>query len=131
MERASHDLRAVITTYEGKHNHDVPAARGSGSYTMNRPQPVTSNSAPMAIRPSAMTGHPNGMNYPNPARLQMAQNQTPYTLQMLQDPNSFAFSGFGNSTVPYGSNQIQQTENSLAMAKEEPRDDPFFDSFLN
>uniref|UniRef100_A0A7N0V988 WRKY domain-containing protein n=1 Tax=Kalanchoe fedtschenkoi TaxID=63787 RepID=A0A7N0V988_KALFE len=32
VERASHDLRAVITTYEGKHNHDVPAARGSGSH---------------------------------------------------------------------------------------------------
>ncbi|KAL0316441.1 UNVERIFIED_CONTAM: putative WRKY transcription factor 33 [Sesamum radiatum] len=31
VERASHDLRAVITTYEGKHNHDVPAPRGSGS----------------------------------------------------------------------------------------------------
>ncbi|GFZ19941.1 WRKY DNA-binding protein 33 [Actinidia rufa] len=33
VERASHDLRAVITTYEGKHNHDVPAARGSGSHS--------------------------------------------------------------------------------------------------
>lgn len=29
VERASHDLKAVITTYEGKHNHDVPAARNS------------------------------------------------------------------------------------------------------
>lgn len=29
MERASHDLKSVITTYEGKHNHDVPAARAS------------------------------------------------------------------------------------------------------
>lgn len=29
MERASHDLKSVITTYEGKHNHDVPAARSS------------------------------------------------------------------------------------------------------
>ncbi|KAL2926108.1 putative WRKY transcription factor 33 [Bienertia sinuspersici] len=36
IERASHDLRAVITTYEGKHNHDVPAARGSGGITMPR-----------------------------------------------------------------------------------------------
>jgi len=26
VERASHDHRAVITTYEGKHNHDVPGA---------------------------------------------------------------------------------------------------------
>lgn len=27
VERASHDPKAVITTYEGKHNHDVPIAR--------------------------------------------------------------------------------------------------------
>lgn len=27
VERASHDLTSVITTYEGKHNHDVPVAR--------------------------------------------------------------------------------------------------------
>jgi len=30
VERASNDIKAVITTYEGKHNHDVPAARNSG-----------------------------------------------------------------------------------------------------
>ncbi|GFZ07381.1 WRKY family transcription factor family protein [Actinidia rufa] len=27
VERASHDPKAVITTYEGKHSHDVPAAK--------------------------------------------------------------------------------------------------------
>ncbi|KAA8538878.1 hypothetical protein F0562_025570 [Nyssa sinensis] len=30
VERASQDLKCVITTYEGKHNHEVPAARNSG-----------------------------------------------------------------------------------------------------
>jgi len=30
VERASNDPKAVITTYEGKHNHDVPAARNIG-----------------------------------------------------------------------------------------------------
>ncbi|KAL0306287.1 UNVERIFIED_CONTAM: putative WRKY transcription factor 20 [Sesamum radiatum] len=29
VERASHDPKAVITTYEGKHNHDVPTARNT------------------------------------------------------------------------------------------------------
>ncbi|MFQ6650432.1 hypothetical protein Gotur_023482 [Gossypium turneri] len=29
IERASHDPKAVITTYEGKHNHDVPTAKTS------------------------------------------------------------------------------------------------------
>lgn len=34
MERASHDPKAVITTYEGKHNHDVPTARSSSHDTV-------------------------------------------------------------------------------------------------
>ncbi|KAJ6835394.1 putative WRKY transcription factor 4 [Iris pallida] len=33
VERASTDIKAVITTYEGKHNHDVPAARNSSHNT--------------------------------------------------------------------------------------------------
>ncbi|CAA6670142.1 unnamed protein product [Spirodela intermedia] len=36
VERASHDLKSVITTYEGKHNHDVPVAR-SNSHTGTGP----------------------------------------------------------------------------------------------
>ncbi|KAL0320856.1 UNVERIFIED_CONTAM: putative WRKY transcription factor 20 [Sesamum radiatum] len=31
VERAFHDPKAVITTYESKHNHDVPTARNSNS----------------------------------------------------------------------------------------------------
>ncbi|KAJ4980583.1 hypothetical protein NE237_031420 [Protea cynaroides] len=34
VERASNDPKAVITTYEGKHNHDVPAARSSSHDTL-------------------------------------------------------------------------------------------------
>ena len=33
VERASHDPKAVITTYEGKHNHDVPVVRNSSHDT--------------------------------------------------------------------------------------------------
>ncbi|KAJ7960873.1 putative WRKY transcription factor [Quillaja saponaria] len=33
VERASHDPKAVITTYEGKHNHDVPTAKSSSHDT--------------------------------------------------------------------------------------------------
>jgi WRKY transcription factor 2 len=32
VERASNDLESVITTYEGKHNHEVPAARSSSGH---------------------------------------------------------------------------------------------------
>ncbi|KAL4366836.1 hypothetical protein GQ457_05G017580 [Hibiscus cannabinus] len=35
VERASTDPKAVVTTYEGKHNHDVPAARNSSHNTVN------------------------------------------------------------------------------------------------
>ncbi|XP_068326920.1 probable WRKY transcription factor 3 [Pyrus communis] len=35
IERASTDPKAVITTYEGKHNHEVPASKTSSHYTGN------------------------------------------------------------------------------------------------
>ncbi|KAE8734588.1 putative WRKY transcription factor 3 [Hibiscus syriacus] len=35
VERASTDPKAVITTYEGKHNHDVPASKTSSHNTAN------------------------------------------------------------------------------------------------
>ncbi|PSR95551.1 WRKY transcription factor [Actinidia chinensis var. chinensis] len=34
VERASHDPKAVITTYEGKHSHDVPAAKSRSHDTV-------------------------------------------------------------------------------------------------
>ncbi|XP_028777867.1 probable WRKY transcription factor 20 isoform X2 [Neltuma alba] len=40
VERASHDPKAVITTYEGKHNHDVPTARSSSHDTAGPAAPV-------------------------------------------------------------------------------------------
>lgn len=130
VERASHDLRAVITTYEGKHNHDVPAPRGSGSYTINRP-PTNNNTtsyAPTAIRPS-----PVPASYSNPLQnsrgLTNSNSQAPFTLEMLQNSGSYGYSGNGNSVVPY-SNQTQEQYGSFAVTKEEPDDNSFFDSFL-
>lgn len=64
MERASHDNRAVITTYEGKHNHDVPVGRVAGA---SRALPTSSSSDSSAvIWPAAV--------------------QAPYTLEMLTNP---------------------------------------------
>lgn len=131
VERASHDLRAVITTYEGKHNHDVPAARGSGSHSINRPLPSNNNnniSAATAIRPSAITHQINNSvnnHHLHNLRLPTSEGQAPFTLEMLQSPGSF----FGNAIGSY-MNQQQVTDNVYSRAKEEPRDDMFFETLL-
>ncbi|XP_073047920.1 probable WRKY transcription factor 20 isoform X1 [Primulina eburnea] len=47
VERASNDPKAVITTYEGKHNHDVPTARNnSHEFAGNTPYTITSKIRP-------------------------------------------------------------------------------------
>lgn len=132
VERASHDLRAVITTYEGKHNHDVPAARGSGGGN-NRPlisNPTSNNSimTTTAIRPSAIT-HNNTNN--------SIQNFRGDGLGMLQGQGSFGFSGYGNQMGSFmnqnhsANNNNQHSENGFSSrAKEEPRDDTFLESLL-
>ena len=139
VERASHDLRAVITTYEGKHNHDVPAARGSGGHSVNRPLPNNNNNnAVPAIRPSAMAAHNMTNHSANNHPLQnlrlptSSEGQVPFTLEMLQSPGSFAFAGFGNSGANSYMTQSQLSDNAMySKAKEEPRDDnSFLDSLL-
>ncbi|PKU87097.1 WRKY transcription factor SUSIBA2 isoform X2 [Dendrobium catenatum] len=40
VERASHDPKAVITTYEGKHNHDVPAAKTTNNNNRESSPPL-------------------------------------------------------------------------------------------
>ncbi|CAI0378956.1 unnamed protein product [Linum tenue] len=49
VERASHDPKAVITTYEGKHNHDVPAAKNSSSHDAAAAAAAMSSSSPLRI----------------------------------------------------------------------------------
>lgn len=128
MERASHDLRAVITTYEGKHNHDVPAARGSGSRSLSLPDNntnSTNNNTTIPIR-SAPVLHPinnhltNGMNPIRNSR--QSSSDSPFTLEMLPSPGGYGFSGLLSS--PLGSYMNE------SHTKEEPRDDMFFDSLL-
>ncbi|KAF8402547.1 hypothetical protein HHK36_010632 [Tetracentron sinense] len=124
VERASHDLREVITTYEGKHNHDVPAARG----TVSRPS-TDNNNVAMAIRPQANHSNHTTSNLPHNIRLPASEAQSPFTLETLQSPGSFGFSGYGNFMGSYMS-QSQQTESVFPRAKEEPTDDMFFESLL-
>ncbi|PWZ16908.1 WRKY transcription factor WRKY24 [Zea mays] len=60
VERACHDARAVITTYEGKHNHDVPVGRGAASRA--------AAAAPLLGSGGGQMDH---------------RHQQPYTLEML------------------------------------------------
>ncbi|GMH12353.1 hypothetical protein Nepgr_014194 [Nepenthes gracilis] len=83
IERASHDLRSVITTYEGKHNHDVPATRGSGSHIAARPPPQTGNSSTveaMAIKPS--------VNYANNAANSHTLHKPPLSMPASMERQS-------------------------------------------
>ncbi|KAK1351553.1 WRKY-type transcription factor [Heracleum sosnowskyi] len=126
VERASHDLRAVITTYEGKHNHDVPAPRGAGSYHVNRPlSDATTANAPTVVRPTT-----NYTNTLENTRAPMTNGQAPFTLEMLQGQGSYGLSRFVNSTNSYV-NRAQQPNGQFAAAKEEPGyNESFLNSFL-
>ncbi|KAK2652893.1 hypothetical protein Ddye_012749 [Dipteronia dyeriana] len=125
VERASHDLRAVITTYEGKHNHDVPAARGSGSRSLSLPN-NNNNNASLAIRAPAMSNHSNNpmVNPLRNVRLPSSDGQAPFSLEMLQSPGGYGFSGLLASPLGSYMNEGNPT------TKEEPRDDLFFESLL-
>ncbi|KAK4358044.1 hypothetical protein RND71_023654 [Anisodus tanguticus] len=54
VERAATDPKAVITTYEGKHNHDVPAARNSSHNTANNSMSQLRPHNPVVDKPAAM-----------------------------------------------------------------------------
>ncbi|KAI5019005.1 hypothetical protein ZWY2020_043893 [Hordeum vulgare] len=129
VERASQDLRAVVTTYEGKHNHDVPAARGSGAaaarYRAATLQPAASYlqgaGGYSSLRPDGFGGLDDGGA---PAEM-----------------SGFALSGFNNPSYSYASMQEQQQPQQqqqqndamyydASRAKDEPRDDMFFGQSL-
>jgi hypothetical protein len=52
IERSSQDPNAIITTYEGKHSHDVPAARNSSHAAANA-NGSCSTSVPHRVQSSA------------------------------------------------------------------------------
>ncbi|XXG49577.1 hypothetical protein AAC387_Pa02g3727 [Persea americana] len=55
VERASHDLKSVITTYEGKHNHEVPAARNSSHINSGNGNAPSAPNAQPAVNLSVAT----------------------------------------------------------------------------
>nr|AYU71090.1 transcription factor WRKY3 [Lilium regale] len=77
VERASNDPKAVITTYEGKHNHDVPAARNNSHNTAG---PAATNNIHMRV-PNA-----NSNNQPFLMRPDLRNNsQQPFSVQLKEE----------------------------------------------
>ncbi|KAL8262304.1 hypothetical protein R6Q59_026353 [Mikania micrantha] len=121
VERASHDLRSVITTYEGKHNHGVPS-RGGGSYATNQ-QPKSysitktgNNSMPETSLP--LTNYSYNVHG---KRGLSNENGQAYIDQKLED--------FGFMGSSYLNQDNWARDNLLAKTKEEPESEFIYNSF--
>uniref|UniRef100_A0A0A9G7H5 WRKY domain-containing protein n=1 Tax=Arundo donax TaxID=35708 RepID=A0A0A9G7H5_ARUDO len=75
IERSSQDPKAVITTYEGKHSHDVPAARNSSHATV-KCNTSSSNSLPH-----------RGQNSASSSRRADLQNDSSASSMLLKEEN--------------------------------------------
>ncbi|VFQ82474.1 unnamed protein product [Cuscuta campestris] len=98
VERACHDLKSVITTYEGKHNHDVPAARNSSHVNSG-----VSNSIPSHATPPTQAH----LHRPTPSQLHntMPRFEVPFSLASFGLPGRTqpgATPGFGLGINPQG-----------------------------
>ncbi|CAL9181647.1 unnamed protein product [Musa hybrid cultivar] len=150
IERASHDLKSVITTYEGKHNHDVPAAR-SNSHINSAPSNTAPISAPqphiLQQRPEPtqdcfvrFDGHTalNAFNFPGREQLG-STTSFPFALGQPGLTN-LAMAGLGPMAAmkmsvmppvhPYLAH-LQPTEAGYMIPKLEPKEETVPDSVLS
>lgn len=109
VERASHDLKSVITTYEGKHNHDVPAARNS-SHVNSQAQPQSSSMARFdySLQQGGPPSHAYGYGYGTGTGL-----------------GQMAMPGFGGSQ---GKFPVHQFVGQMMLPKGEPKVEPVSDA---
>lgn len=154
MERASHDLKSVITTYEGKHNHDVPAARNSShvnsgtSSTMpaqaaaavqthvHRPEPSQVHNSMTRFERSAAFG-----SFSLPGRQQQQLGPSPSFSFGMNQPGlaNLAMAGLGPGHVkmpvmpvhPYLAQQRPGNEMGFMLPKGEPKVEPMSEPGLN
>ncbi|GLT83783.1 hypothetical protein SLE2022_020540 [Rubroshorea leprosula] len=144
VERASHDLRSVITTYEGKHNHDVPAARSSSHVNSGGSSAVTAQTV------SAVQTH---AHQPEPVQVHSsmvrASSFGPITLpgrQQLGPSNAFSFgmnqpglaslamagSGPGQAKLPVlPVHPFMAQQRQFMLPKGEPKAEPISEPVLN
>lgn len=104
MERASHDLKFVITTYEGKHNHEVPTARSNNQ----------AGSSGACVLPSAANARvaltlPGNVTIPKPET--QVQNVAPHFDRKPEFSTEFLRPGFVGSfsdDMKFGSSSMCQ-----------------------
>ncbi|XP_027336197.1 probable WRKY transcription factor 33 [Abrus precatorius] len=131
VERAAHDMKAVITTYEGKHNHDVPVGRGNASYSMNKTS-LNNVTIPAPIRPSAVTNYSNSSSFANSLHdiklpPTTCASQEPFPMDLLMSPTSLGFSTLDKSMSSFAN--PEQFSDAAYLAKD--NNDSFLQSFLS
>ncbi|GFY84884.1 WRKY DNA-binding protein 2 [Actinidia rufa] len=75
VERASADPKSVVTTYEGKHNHDVPAARKSSQNTANSNTSQVKSQKVVAKKPALLEEIGFRNNDQRPVFVQLKEEQ--------------------------------------------------------
>ncbi|XP_044508836.1 probable WRKY transcription factor 2 isoform X2 [Mangifera indica] len=152
VERASHDLKSVITTYEGKHNHDVPAARNSSHVNSCSSNAISAQSAAAGqahIHRSEPSQIHNSMGrFDRPSafgsfRIPGRQHLGPspgFSFAMNQPGlANLAMAGLGPGQAelpvlpvhPYLAQQCQVNEMGFMMPKGEPKVEPMSEPGLN
>ncbi|GJY57522.1 DNA-binding WRKY transcription factor [Tanacetum coccineum] len=129
VERASNDMRSVITTYEGKHNHDVPVARGMGHRQLLSTN-SNNNGATMTTNPSQLSYMHSTNSMIDQTRGSNLPPSSQFTLEMLHKPQGFGFSGFENPIRSAYMNRQPNHDSVFSKAKDEPQDDNFLESLL-
>nr|AUS89390.1 WRKY DNA-binding protein 25 [Sesuvium portulacastrum] len=120
VERASHDPKAVITTYEGKHNHEVPTARNSSHDTAapastSLASQMGSHEGSEAVSLDLGVGIRSGPDFTPGQPPAMDASQQPQfsgaNLLLLQPAPISSFPGYVNGgMVLYGSRENHSTQ---------------------
>ncbi|KAG7541367.1 WRKY domain superfamily [Arabidopsis thaliana x Arabidopsis arenosa] len=77
VERASHDPKAVITTYEGKHDHDVPTSKSSSNHDIQpRFRPDETDTISLNLGVGISSDGPNHASNEHQHQNQQLVNQT-------------------------------------------------------